>query len=420
MPLLERRLAERLQQSPDQLRAQVLAALGRRLRLAARVPGHHIPRGGDPLATLAGLPLMDRDDLAEPSRWADPWMPRGLLRSATSSGSSGRPLTVLRDPSSVLHEEAFLRRHLRAFGWTPGWPALTVRADGPRDPAGPVFEPDPNTPHTTRVAASRLDDRASRAIVELGAQRGLRLLRGYPSALLELADRIDALGLRDRVRRWPLGLVHVSSESLSPAAEARLRDVFGAPVADHYGQAERALAIQSCPAGSRHLITDYGWGEVVAGRWVGTPLFGRGAVLLRYGTDDQAGLLDGGGVVADPGCDCGWPFPVVGRVLGRADDLVRTTDGRRIGRIGPAIGQSQGLEQVQIEQNEIGRLIVRVVVRSPHGAEAVQALERSLCALLADPGTTLELRVGERPVPGASGKVRAVLSTLPRDPDQLV
>ncbi len=413
MQILERRLATNLRRPPERLRALVLEQLGRRLQLARRVPGHHLEATSAPLALLASLPLMSRADLSPPEPWRDPRMPRVLLRSATSSGSTGRPLTVWRDPSSVVHEEAFVRRHLRAFGWKPGWPTLSVRAEGPREPGGPVIDRDPRRAHACRVAASRLDDRAVREIVGFGRREGIRLLRGYPSALLELARRIDALRLQDAVDAWPIQLLHLSSESLSVAGEAHLRRVFGAPVADHYGQAERALAIQSCPAGNRHLITDYGWGEVVDGRWVGTPLFGRGMVLVRYATNDDAGPLSDGRPLSEERCACGWPFPVVGRVAGRADDVVVTTDGRRIGRMGPAFGLTPGIEQVQIEQPRIGLLIVRVILQS-NEPSGIESLEASLGSLLADPGTELQMRPGEAPVVGPSGKVQAVVSRLER------
>ena len=88
-----------------------------------------------------------------------------------------------------------------------------------------------------------------------------------------------------------------------------------------------------------------------------------------------------------------------------------TTDGRRIGRVGPAIGLIRGIEQVQIEQSEVGRLIVRVTLTSSESA-SIEALELSLRGLLADPATVLEMRPGEPPVAGPGGKVRAVVSHL--------
>lgn len=401
-PALERAAAARLRWSPKEMDDAVAQRLAARLALARRVAGY-----GGGADALADWPVLEREQLGagDPGRWADPRIPRALLRSASTSGRSGRPLTVLRDPSNVVLEEVFVRRQLRAFGWTPDWPAIVIRSDGPRDPAGPVFEADPTRRRTVRVAASRLDDRAARALVAHGAAAGVQLLAGYPSALLELARRIESLELS--LDGWPLRVIQVSSEALTEAAEARLRAVFGVPVADHYGQTERALAIQSCPHGARHLVRDYGVGELIDGAWVGTPLFGRSPVLVRYATGDLAGPAPSGARIDPPGCPCGWPFPRVGRVAGRSDDVVVTTDGRRIGRIGPAFGGIPGLAQVQIEQAAVGSLLVRALGTDP----AIAALPAALQALLLDPETTIELRQ-EAPVLEANGRIRVVRSRL--------
>lgn len=378
---LDQRLEAHLEFTPGELEEWALARLGRRLTLA----GH--PTKDDPREALARLPLLRRDELAEaPERWLDPRVPRGLRWRARSSGSSGQPLTVWRDPLSSAREEAFLRRHLGVFGWEPDWPELAVR--------GGAFEG--VRPSRTRggweVAAARLGDETARATLRAVAERSIRLIRGYPSALLELLRRAEGLGLDPRGPE----LVHVSSETLTPAARERIAAGFGAPVLEQYGQAERALLAQSCPEGTLHLMTDYGWGEVVDGRWVGTPLFGT-LLLLRYDTGDEAGP-------APRGCPCGWPFPAIGPIAGRQDDLILTTDGRRVGRLGPALRAVPGVRAVQVEQDGT-RLLVRF---SPGSSALGRGLERALGELLADPDLEIVLRPDEAPVREASGKVRAV------------
>jgi phenylacetate-CoA ligase len=413
---LDRALERRAELSESALRQWVEEQLADRLDRAATLPFYRagarpFPARGESLVRLGGLPLLPRSALAaDPRAFLDPRWPPALLRSARSSGTSGQPLTVLRDPLSMLLEEAFLRRQLRAFGCNEPGVVLAVRAEGPRDPHAP-----PIGRSATRdewvVAASRLDDDTVRAVARFGEERGVTLVRGYPSALLELARRADLLGLRAQLARWPLQVVHVSSETLSEGAQATLEAAFVAPVAEQYGQAERALLIQSCPRGARHLVLDYGWGEVVDGEWVGTPLFGA-QLLLRYRTGDRAGELDGGATSGPADrCGCGWPFPIVGRVLGRQDAVVVLPDGRRVGRLGPALRAVDGVAWVQVEQDALGGLRVRFGAAPGVDPDAVgDRLGRAIAELIRSPETRITLAPGEPAVRDASGKVRAVLA----------
>ena len=392
--------------SADEMATWVDRSLSARLEVARSVPAYRAVSG----SLLSDFPLLDRAGLgAAPNSFVDPRWPLPLLRQARTSGTSGEPIAVLRDPLSMWMEEAFLRRQLRRYGLTTGTPALAVRGEGPRDP-----ETAPIGRSATRdewvLAASRLDDSAVRALAAHGARHRVQLLRGYPSALLEVARRVQGLGLLPALTRWPLRLVHVSSETLSLEDEATLTEVFGVPVAEQYGHAERAVLIQSCPGGSRHLMTDYGWGEVQGGEWVGTGLFGA-QVLVRYRTGDDAGEFPGGESIRPPSsCGCGWPFPVVERVQGRLDAVVVTPDGRRIGRLGPALRAVPGVARVQVEQRDDRVLVVRF--EAVGDARAVgRALEASLRDLLRAPSMRLEMRPGVAPLRGASGKTRAVVST---------
>ena len=80
-----------------------------------------------------------------------------------------------------------------------------------------------------------------------------------------------------------------------------MREVFGGPVMDHYGQTERVAMAGGCEAGGYHLFPDYGITELlpVPGRsdsWeiVGTPLHNWGFPLFRYRTGDEVGPAPAG------------------------------------------------------------------------------------------------------------------------------
>jgi phenylacetate-CoA ligase len=420
---IERRLARALAGSPPELVALQRSLLLARLRdSAVHVPAYRAlsadPRfasaldDGDPFAALALVPVTTRHDLqTRPADYLHERSgPRRLLREARTSGSSGAPVAVLRDPSTILHEEAFVLRHWRSFGVQPGEPLLSIRWDGPTHASGRALARDRVTGEW-RMRAAAVSERSVAALLDRLPSLGLRLLRGYPSALLELVRIAEFLNRYSELRAAGLRLVQLSSETVPPESRARLASAFGAPVAEHYGQAERALLFQECPRGRLHRIDDYAVCEVLDGRLLGTRLFGRGTVLLRYDTGDLAASAPP--PPSSPPCPCGWPFPLVSRVLGRSDDALRTSDGRRIGCPANALATAQGAAQVQLEQLAPGRVLVRLLPLPGADGPAIRArLERALRSLLEDPALSLEFRLGEAPLRQPDGRVRAVISRL--------
>ncbi len=358
-------------------------------------------------AALAMVPITRRRDVAaNPDAYLDQRTPAPLLRWAHTSGSSGEPLALRRDVRSIVVEEAFVVRHRRTLGYRAGDVVLRLRRDGPSMDDDAVVDYDAGSGEH-RAAAAGLDARGAARVLDALSALRVQWLRGYPSALLELVERAARLGRTEELAAANLQGLWTSSETLRPAARARLMEAFGVPVIDHYGQAERALAIQECSAGARHLLGDYSAAEVVDGRWVGTALFGRGTVLLRYDTGDHAGPAP-----ADDGapCPCGWTFPRVGAVDGRDDDLIVTPDGRRVGRLSPAVARIDGALQVQIEQRTRDTLEVRV--RPAPGADheaLIAATVSALRALIQAPGLRIRVTIGGRFVLDPSGKVRPVL-----------
>lgn len=372
----------------------------------ARDPGFQDALAQSGLAALARMPITTRADVAaNPDAYLDQRSSPPLLRWAHTSGSSGEPLALRRDVRSIVVEEAFVVRHRRTFGYRSGDVVLRLRKDGPSMDDTEVVDYDAGSGEF-RAAAAGLNARGAARVLDALHSKRVRWLRGYPSALLELVERAVHLGRSEELRAPQLAGLWTSSENLGSAARSRLLDAFGVPLADHYGQAERVLAIQECSSGARHLLADYSAAEVVDGHWVGTPLFGRGTVLVRYDTGDRAGPEP----TVDGPCACGWSFPRVGPVDGRDDDLVITPDGRRVGRLSPAVARIEGALQVQIEQRTADTLDVRV--RPAPGADPealVAATTSALGALLQSKAMRIRVTIGGRFVLDSSGKVRPVV-----------
>ena len=86
------------------------------------------------------------------------------------------------------------------------------------------------------------------------------VVEGWPSSLALLAALI-----RDEGLTLPVQGVITSSELISPAQIALMRQVYVGPVLDHYGQTERVVMAGSCEAGGYHVFPDYGIMELLPG-----------------------------------------------------------------------------------------------------------------------------------------------------------
>jgi phenylacetate-CoA ligase len=101
--------------------------------------------------------------------------------------------------------------------------------------------------------------------------------------------------------------------------------------------AEIAAAASECTAGTLHLWPEVGWVEVFESAQpidsgaprdlVCTGLLNTDMPLIRYRVGDS-GVLP----VVHEACSCGRTLPTLASIEGRADDLLYTSDGRRIGR----------------------------------------------------------------------------------------
>jgi phenylacetate-CoA ligase len=210
-----------------------------------------------------------------------------------------------------------------------------------------------------------------------------------------------------------------TSEILSPTDRGVLAQAFGAPVYDEYGCGEVGAVLYECERGTRHLMAENLFvellpdptpGEPLAARLVVTDLHNRATPLLRYDLGDRA--------VPAPACPCGRGLPGFLRVFGRAYDFVETRDGVRYHAefflyvLEAARERGGALGQAQFVQLDPDTLELRVVPVPGGNATAVW-MAREIEAR-----TGGGLRVTLREVPSiereASGKIRLICS-VPRN-----
>jgi phenylacetate-coenzyme A ligase PaaK-like adenylate-forming protein len=313
---------------------------------------------------------------------------RAWTVKGSTSGTSGSPLHLVKSLTEIRYETAHLQRQLEWAGYRPGDRLVWLRGDLIVDPGvrRPPFWRESRLADTLYMSSYHLS--AGTVGAYLDALQAFRpaIIQAYPSSISLLANYLEAAG---REYLGPLKGIVTSSETLSPDARAVIERRFGARVYDWYGSYERVAAIGTCEKGSYHLLSDYSLVELhpaEGGRMelVGTNLHNAAFPLIRYRTGDY--------VLVDPAqkCTCARHFPIIARILGREDDVVKTASGRRIGRLDHIFKGAHGVLEAKILQTELSRLEILVVASVEFSLSDQRLIEEKARTLT---GNELEIRL---------------------------
>jgi phenylacetate-CoA ligase len=237
-------------------------------------------------------------------------------------------------------------------------------------------------------------------------------LVGYSSSLYALAQEALSLSYSDL-------RMHVAITNAEPLFEYQRRaisEAFHCPVRETYGMTEIVAAASECNQGQLHLWPEVGLVEIledelpapsgVPGDLICTGLLNEEMPLIRYRVGDRGSMR---GVGAP--CPCGRTLPVMDLVEGRTDDVLYTTDGRRIGRLDPVFKIGLPVREAQIVQETLNRVRVRYVPAPDFTTDAERSIVNRLQARMGRIEVVLE-ELSEVPRT-ANGKFRAVVCGLP-------
>jgi len=240
----------------------------------------------------------------------------------------------------------------------------------------------------------------------------INYIYGYPSALYELALEAIRRGRRD----LKLKVAIANAEPVFGYQRQAIEEAFQCPLRETYGMAEIVAAASECEHGLLHDWPDVGHIEVLneggqdcdvrTGDLVSTGLLNADMPLIRYRVGDRVTLSSG-----DELCACGRTLPLLTSIDGRMDDVLFTSDGRRIGRLDPVFKSELPIREAQIIQETLDRVRVRYVPTGEFTADAAAALTTRMKAHLGNVRIVLE-QVDEVPRT-ANGKFRAVICELP-------
>lgn len=287
----------------------------------------------DRIQTTADLPLLPTIDKYILRENQERFRAKGLLsvlnQKAYTSGTTGTPVSLLRDYNSINYENAAIWCYWNQVG-DQGNRRITLRGEivTPTERTEPPFWK--YNPANQELLMSSYHLSLENAEHYIGKIREFQpdILYCYPSTGALLSKLFLQKGIPYKFKA-----VFTSSESLNTQDLDLIESTFQTRVYDWYGQAERVAAIFRCASGSYHIHESYSHVELIESsehqglfELVGTNLNNYAMPLLRYKTHDLVKMAD-----PDFKCSCGSSFRVVETLIGRKPNYIVTPDERRIG-----------------------------------------------------------------------------------------
>lgn len=342
-------------------------------------------------AAWRSLPILRREEIqaaeASGAMLADA-LPagHGEYREIFTSGSTGRPIRGVRSQLWELVWSAFtLRDHLWHRRDLAGTLA-TIRESG----AGKAIYPDGDAAEGWGVSSAALFETGRLVSLNVATPVAQQLewlmrqdpdyLLSHPGILVPLAAASREAGLRPPRLRQVIAI----SETLRPEARTAIEAAWGVPVVDVYSAREAGYLALQCPdhphlhvqsEGLRVEVVDEAGRPCAPGETgsvLVTPLHNLAMPLIRYDIGDAAEV--------GPPCPCGRGLPVLTRVLGRRQNMLRLPGGERrwpllsSGDIGALLAAAPPVRQHQVVQAAPDRLVVRLAVARPLTAEEEAAV----------------------------------------------
>jgi phenylacetate-CoA ligase len=342
--------------------------LARVLSHAKRTDYGRAVHGGD---TLTSWPLLEKESLRHALN-AFTARRDWFSAPATTGGSSGVPLKLVRSLEAIVFEQATIDRVIESVGADPRTARTAVlRGDNPRDivmtdqPAAEIIVSGRIMTFSANAVTHVSVEHIANSIEEFAPQ----LLCAYPSALETLMRYLHESG-----RKLSIPTVVTSSEVMKPGAWGMAQDVLGCKLADYYGQSERiAFAIARAPR-TYHFQPGYSHvefipydGKVLARgsgmrlyEIVGTSLWNDVLPIVRYRTGDLIRLPAHWGEQELEELSLG--FRSFDGVLGRQQEIIVVPDGSlRLTGIGLVPREVKNVLRIQIVQEDFDRARIFVL-----------------------------------------------------------
>lgn len=383
--------------------------LGRILAAARRT---RYGRGVGDARQLADWPLLLKDRVREsPAAFhSGAW----FTARASTGGTTGTPIELVRSPAAIVTEQVCLDRLIRALDCDPRTARIAVlRADTVKQASrdGPPFWIYAAGGRRLVLSSAHLSESTLPSFLSELRKFRPDVLWVHPT-MLEVLCRL--LARSGEVLRVPG--VHASSEMLAPEVWKLARELLGCAIVENYGLAERVAFAYASSPGEHFFLPGYAaiellphasdgnesWYEIV-----GTSLWNTAMPLVRYATGDLIRTTTRCGEREIEEIAYGIrPFSAI---AGRSQDVLLSPDGRGVT---PGVSHiAHGVENVlrlQIVQHAADRIVLRVLAGPQFSNADADRLMRN-AQRKAPPPARIEIEIVDNLERTARGKTPLVI-----------
>lgn len=300
------------------------------------------------------------------------------LHSGVTSGSTGKPLHFVADEEGLQWTRAHIILTQEWAGWKLGKRKFAVSG----------IHANENRKSVRRYLRNKLLDRISllntleldeNSMIEFHeklAKAYRPFIYGFAHAIYLLAQYLRQLNLTDINACG----VMTGGMVLNDYERSLIESVFHCKVFNRYGSEEvGAVACECEKHEGLHISVGKYYVEFLnankkalpgeIGSLIITDLSNYGMPFIRYQIEDM-------GIVSNSMCSCGRTWPLIDRIIGRTSDFIITPEKKIVSGISLTdfFAMVQGLIQVQIVQDKIDNLMLRIVKSSEFNETSIKQL----------------------------------------------
>jgi|CZKD01.1.fsa_nt_gi phenylacetate-CoA ligase len=366
---------------------------------------------------LPKLPVLTKENVRQNfDRLVSQKVSRRDLVFRHTSGTTGKALHFYATKPAIAFQWAVWWRHRLRFGIGPGaWHAnFTGKRVVPVGQSTPPYWRWNRPLHQALVTMHHLTAGKISSVIEFLNSHPFEFYSGYPSIIHMLVLHASEAGL---ALHSPPRAVFTGAEKMLDFQRRDIQKFTGATLTDQYGCSEGCGNASHCPEFVYHEDFEFGVMEGVelqranpAKSILCTGFANDAFPLIRYEVGDSGVWQD-----SAHACPCGRSSRALLRIEGREDDYVITPEGTRIMRFDYVFKDALNVKEVQVVQEQLGEITVRLVRRPGYGTSDEAEILREIHRWIS-PGLAVRFQYVEEIERQPNGKFRAVVSQLTSQP----